>query len=172
MSVSKAYRQGFVDTLRKMASASELPEPLLQYAEANVYDKARNWMSPEELADYMDLMYYPEPMHEKKDGTLDKKSLVKALRKKDLVGIATPLDSRTVPYKRHRMLFGLLPDSIDEDPLGAVVDDSGTQRLRKMETDLLRNMYTTGEDEDREEVRRLLKSYMFKHDLDDLINGK
>ena len=170
MNTSKAFKQGFMDAMKKMASDEELPEPLIEYALSDVYDKGRNWMSPEDLVDYMSIERMSEPLYEKSNGLLNKAKLLKDLKRGYTADLFNALDSRKVPYKKHKMLFGLLPDSIEEDPLSAVVDDSGTQRLRKEETDFLRDMYTTGEDEDREEVKRLLKSYIFKHDLDDLTN--
>lgn len=170
--MTEAFKRGYMDKIAEVASASSLPEPLLQYAVADVYDKARNWMSPEELVDYIDSSHLYAPLYENDYGTLDKKSLTKDLKRGDTSGSPLDLDSRKVPYRKKKVLFGLLPDDVEEDLGNAVVDDSGTQRLRKMETDFLRDMYVSGEDEDRKEVKRLLKSYLFKHDLDDLIKGK
>lgn len=173
MSVSEAFRQGFTDAMKKMASDRKLPEPVLQYSVADVWDdSARNWMTPEEMADYVDTYCYYAPLYENGYGSFDKKKFIADLKKRDTLGSPLDLDSRILPYKKHKVLFGLLPDSIEEDVENAVVDDSGTQRLRKFETDFLRDMYTTGKDEDRKEVKRLLRSYIFKHDLDDLINKK
>ena len=140
-------------------------EAITEYAIPSVYDKARTWLSPDEMAETLDL-----------DGTLagepvlnTRRRALMALRRGDTSLFATPFDRRTVPLARRKMLFGLAPDIVEPDASKAVVDDSGTQSLRKSETEFLRDMWHTGEDEDRKEIKRLLKTYLFRKDLDDLV---
>lgn len=138
---------------------------ITEYAISNVYDKDRAWFDPEEMVDQLDLngTLWGEPLMNTRGKAL------KALRKGDTSLFMTKFDRRTVPQVRKKMVFGLFPDSIEPDISKAVVDDSGTQRLRQLETKFLRDMWLTGEDEDRKEIKRRLKSYMFRKDLDDLV---
>lgn len=138
---------------------------ITEYAIPSVYDKDRAWFDPEEMVEQLNLngTLWGEPLMNTRGKAL------KALRKGDTSLFMTKFDRRTVPQVRKKMVFGLFPDSIEPDISKAVVDDSGTQRLRQSETKFLRDMWLTGRDEDREEIKRLLKTYLFRKDLDDLV---
>ena len=143
--------------------ADKLPPDEIFYAYSDPYSKQRAWMTPEEIAeDIFDFNHYYEPYFR------TKKQLIKSLRSGDTFGLISRLDKKTVPYSRFKMMFGLMPDSIELDESRAVIDDSGTQKARKSETSFLRGMWRTGDEADRDEIRKLLKTYLFKHDLDDL----